>query len=540
MVKKDTKKRKDKGSKVPAALHWADQIAQKIIMEKGDKASYTVASGITPSGTVHIGNFREIITSEIIARALVRAGKKARFIYSWDNYDVFRKVPLNMPDQDVLKEYLRKPIVDTPDTHDCEHESYARHNEVEVEESIKTVGIEPEFLSQADKYRNCEYAKDIAFAMNNGKEIAEILNKHRKEPLPLDWVPASVFCADCGKDTTRIMAFDGKWDVTYSCECGFEETFDIQKKGIIKLKWRADWPMRWAFEKVDFEPGGKDHSTVGGSFDTGKEIVKLWNWKAPTYLMYDFIRIKGRGGKISSSKGNVITLSDVLEVYEPTMVRWLFAGTRPGTEFAIAFDADVIKTYEDFDRCERIHFGEQTAKNEKELANQKRIYELSCVGIVPKKIPFQPSFRHLCNILQYNDMDIDKTIGYYKRQLRDEADRDRLQTRAMCAKHWVEKYAPDDFKFAIAKKVSTAVKKKLSAAQKKAVREVGEALASKDDWSDEALHEEFYVILRNNGLETKDFFKAVYQVLCNADRGPKLAAFVLEIKDRAIELFRQV
>ena len=38
--------------------HWADQQAARIIKEKGERDSYTCASGITPSGTVHIGNFR--------------------------------------------------------------------------------------------------------------------------------------------------------------------------------------------------------------------------------------------------------------------------------------------------------------------------------------------------------------------------------------------------------------------------------------------------------------------------------------------------
>ena len=77
--------------------HWADQQAAKIIKEKGDLPLYTCASGITPSGTVHIGNFREIITVDLIVRALKDRGKNVRFIYSWDDYDVFRKVPANMP-----------------------------------------------------------------------------------------------------------------------------------------------------------------------------------------------------------------------------------------------------------------------------------------------------------------------------------------------------------------------------------------------------------------------------------------------------------
>ena len=96
--------------------HWADQQAERIIKQKGDLDLYTCASGITPSGTVHIGNFREIITVDLIVRALRDRGKNVRFIYSWDDYDVFRKVPGNMPKPEVLQNYLRYPITMVPDS----------------------------------------------------------------------------------------------------------------------------------------------------------------------------------------------------------------------------------------------------------------------------------------------------------------------------------------------------------------------------------------------------------------------------------------
>ena len=88
----------------PLLCHWADRMADKIIQEKGDLDLYTCASGITPSGTVHLGNFREIITVDLVVRALRDRGKNVRFIYSWDDYDVFRKVPANMPDPEILEQ----------------------------------------------------------------------------------------------------------------------------------------------------------------------------------------------------------------------------------------------------------------------------------------------------------------------------------------------------------------------------------------------------------------------------------------------------
>lgn len=489
-------------------LHWADQVAKKVIAVKGDKKTYTIASGITPSGTVHIGNFREIITTDLVGRALRRSGKEVRFIYSWDDYDVFRKVPKNMPKQELLAQYLRKPIVDTPDPFDC-HESYARHHEVEIEEAISKVGVQVEFIYQSKMYRACKYAEALKHALQHKEEIRQILNKAKADGTTLsdDWLPVAVFCEQCNKDTTKVESYDGKYGLTYSCVCGYRDTVDFRKKGIAKLPWRTDWPMRWNYEKVDFEPGGKDHSTPGGSFDTGKEIVKLWKWEAPVYHMYDFVIIKGAGGKISSSKGNVITLPDVLEIYEPEIVRWLFAGTRPNAEFAISFDLDVIKIYEDFDKCERIYYDEQPAGNEKDLANQKRIYELSCLGEPQKKKPFQPSFRHLTNVLQCNNLDIGKSIGYYEHQLKDPYDRQRLHRRAQCAINWLKKYAPDDFKYIIQDHVLPEVKAKLTPAQKQALHDVARALNERT-WNDKDLHEEFYIIMKNHDLDMQQFFNA--------------------------------
>ena len=78
-------------------VHWADITAERIIKQLGDKDQYVLASGITPSGQVHFGNFRESVTVDLVARALRDRGKKVRFIFSWDDFDTFRKVPKGMP-----------------------------------------------------------------------------------------------------------------------------------------------------------------------------------------------------------------------------------------------------------------------------------------------------------------------------------------------------------------------------------------------------------------------------------------------------------
>jgi len=245
------------------AAHWADETAEKIIFEKGgssgDEKVYTCASGITPSGTVHIGNFREIISVDLVVRALRDLGKKTRFIYSWDDYDVFRKVPKNMPKQDELEKYLRFPITMVPDPWEKET-SYARHHEVDVESQLPAMGIFPEFIYQAERYRKSGYAKGIRAALEKRAELKEILDKFRDEEHKIqgEWWPVSVFCEKCNKDETDIEGWDGDWGLSYRCNaCGAKETLDIRKAKGIKLLWRIDWPMRWEFEKVDFEPAEK-------------------------------------------------------------------------------------------------------------------------------------------------------------------------------------------------------------------------------------------------------------------------------------------
>ncbi|MBI9105042.1 MAG: lysine--tRNA ligase [Spirochaetales bacterium] len=518
--------------------HWADITADKIVREKGEKDEYVCASGITPSGTIHIGNFREIISVELVVRALRDRGLTPKFIYSWDEYDVFRKVPSNMPKQEELATYLRKPITLVPDPFDKE-ESYARANEKELENLLPQVGVYPEYIYQAGEYRASKYAEGIRTALKKQDDIRRLLDEHRTTPLAPEWKPISIFCNNCLKDTTRVTDWDGEWNVSYECDsCGHTETVDLRETGAVKLPWRIDWPMRWEVEGVDFEPAGKDHHSEGGSFDTAKNVVReIFGGDAPVTFQYDFIRIKGRGGKISSSGGEVISLADVLEVYQPEIVRYLFAGTRPNTEFAISFDLDVLKIYEDYDKCERTYFTpaeSEKAKRKKE--KESRIYELSQVDSVPEKMPYQIQIRHLCNLLQINSGDFDKVIAF----LGDvEADQiERLKVRMKCAWNWVTNFAPEDFRFALKTGDDSPVK--VGEAQKKALGLLYQLSVDKIDSTDE---KEFgtlvYDIAREVGIESAELFPAVYTALIGKEKGPRLISFLFTIgKEKVCEILK--
>ncbi|QQO11286.1 lysine--tRNA ligase [Breznakiella homolactica] len=525
--------------KNPSNQHWADQAAEKVIREKGEKDIYTCASGITPSGTVHIGNFREIISVDLVARALRDMGKRVRFIYSWDDYDVFRKVPKNMPNQEELEKYLRFPITMVPDPFGAE-ESFARHNEVEVEQTLPKVGIHPEFIYQAKQYRSSKYAMGIRKALEQKEELKTILDKFRDEEHKIqgEWWPISVFCDNCNRDDTDIDSWDNEWAVAYHCNlCGHSETVDLRTAKAVKLGWRVDWPMRWEHEKVDFEPAGKDHHSQGGSFDTARHVCKdVYEWDAPVTFRYDFIGTKGTPGKMSSSKGNVINLDTILRVYTPEVTRFLFAGTRPNTEFTISFDLDVIKIYEDYDKTERIAWKVEPAKDEAAYEKTRRIYELSQTGEMPEKMPYQIPFRHLCNLIQIADGDIDKTIADLEGISHSQIP--AFRQRCECAKYWVQECAPEDFKFQLRPAGETA---DLSDAEKAAVRSLRDEVVGKIESfaDDKACAEAIYKVAENHSMDGKALFRAAYQALVGKDQGPRLANFLRSIsKDRLLGILK--
>jgi lysyl-tRNA synthetase class 1 len=292
--------------------------------------------------------------------------------------------------------------------------------------------------------------------------------------------------------------------------------------------------MRWAHERVDFEPAGKDHHSEGGSFDTAENIVReVYGFEPPVSFQYDFIGVKGRGGKISSSAGGVVSLRDVLEIYQPEVVRYLFAGTRPNSEFSISFDLDVIKIYEDYDRCERAYYGaEQIAERRRE--KERRSYELSQLAAPSAEMPVQIPFRHLCNRLQIAAGDVAQALEEFGPLEGD--DLVRAEKRAACAWNWITSFAPEDFRFHLKSAADQPIE--LGEHERRALTALRNLIRDRLDEHDEkSLNTAIYDIARAEGLEPKDFFRVMYQVLVGKEKGPRLAGFVFTIgRERILEI----
>jgi lysyl-tRNA synthetase class 1 len=522
-------------------VHWADNAAQKVIDTFPNEEEYVVASGVTPSGIIHAGHFREIITTELVRRSLEKKGKKTKFIYSWDSYDVFRKVPKNIPNPEEYKKNLRLPDGIMPDPWNC-HESFGEHFMQIAEKELEKFKFPIIFQRQHLIQTSGIYAEGIKKYLNKREEIRKILNKFRSEPLEENWFPLILYCEKCGKDTTTLSDYDEEYTISYKCECGNKNRINFKETPIVKLPWRLDWPMRWDYYKVSFEPGGKDHSSPGSSYDTGKEIIQLVsNRKAPVYVFYNFIGMKGIGGKISSSTGTGATLQDLTKVYTPEIIIYLFASTRPQAEFSISFDLDIIKIYEDFDKLERLYYGLEDEKNPKKKATLERIYELSIVGNreIPKEIPFQPSFRHLLNVSQANDFNFEKVQEFFNNEIKTEFDLERLKERFEAAKNWLELYAPEDMIFKIKTEISID-NKELNQNILNAIYELREIITKKDIKDSKELMSYFKEICEKNSIIPKDLFQTLYKIIIGKEKGPRLANLIIENKEKVLNLLNKL
>ncbi|MBJ20244.1 MAG: lysine--tRNA ligase [bacterium] len=536
----------------PYYSHWADIAARRVLAAHPDVRPVVVAAGITPSGVVHVGNFREVMTVDLVARALRDQEIPVRFIYSWDDFDVFRKVPSDAPQQEMLNENLRRSVSDVPDpfTEAADREagrgadSYASHHVASFESSLDPLGIEPEFIRQSKAYRAGRYAEGIRRALDSKDAIRAVLDEFRKQPLPEDWLPLAGFCGRCGRDEVAF-GWDGDWRVDMTCrDCGAKTEVDLREGGDVKLPWRIDWPMRWAFEGVCFEPGGKDHSSAGGSYDTAKKIVgPVYGGWAPEYVPYDFVRIKGRGGKISSSVGEAVTVADCLRVFEPEMLRWIFASQRPNSEFQISFDLDVIKLYEDYDRAIAAAYSpDDGSKKDKKRQIVRRTIELSSrapIKIEPGDEPTRvPSFRPLSLILQIYDGDIERTLTHYESagEVTTDAERARFRVRAERVWVWVEDFAPEDFRYRIR---GTPSKASLEGEPREILRRLVGLLDENPGLSEEALIPHLKTLCDGTSLTAKDFYPFAYDLLIAREKGPKLTTLLTTMgTERALPLLR--
>ena len=526
-------------------MHWSEEIAQKIIERNPEKEEYVCAAGVSPSGSVHIGNFRDLATPLFVVKALVKKGKKAKLLISWDEYDRCRKIPANV--QEVVgsdyDKYIGCPYVDIPDPWGC-HENYAKHFEEEFLKGIKPFGIELDCRYQAQMYRSGKYTKDIIESLQKKDEIFEILDSFKtkdtsksEEELKAEhdvekaaYYPVSIFCPECHTDFTKITALsDDCLEADFECRCGYKGHFKFLENFNCKLGWKIDWPMRWRYEGVDFEPGGKDHAAPTGSYNNSKIISeKVFGFKAPLFQGYEFIGIKGMTGKMSSSSGLNLTPETLLKLYQPEVLLWLYSKTDPTKAFDICFDDGILRQYFEFDKM-LTDVREGTANE----ITQDIMYNCMVPGRDVSTVPMSLLVQ-LGSVVNFNVPMLETVFEKINMPYKEKDFADRL----MRAKFWLEQCAPDQVN-RLRNTRNFEVYNALDDNEKKTIVLL-HAYISKGGYTLDELNSELYAIPKEvYGTDMSDkelktvqgaFFKNVYKLLIDKEKGPRLYLFLYAIE----------
>lgn len=495
---------------------WADLIGEEIIKKKGK--NQVVATGITPSGLIHLGNMREVLTGDALFRALKALGAEVKLIYVADTADPLRRVYPFLPQ--TYEKYVGMPLYRIPDPEGC-HNDYAEHFLSPFLTSIEEMGIKLKVFRAHQLYKEGYFTEVISETLLNIDKIRVIIKEKTGRNLPEDWVPFNVECESCTSLTkTKITGFSvEKYQISYVCECGYQGEIDYRKGGG-KLPWRIDWPARWKVLKVTTEPFGKDHATAGGSYDTGLELSRqVFDYKPPFPVLYEWIYLKGKGA-MASSTGVAISISDMLKIVPPELVRYLILRAKP--EKHIDFDpvGGLLQSIDEYQEIERAYFKPE----EKMEPYLKRMYELSQVGQVPPKLPPQVPFTHLVIAAQIAGVDAKAAANILKRSGYLIEDLDWLSKYLRYAQEWLIKYAPESYRFKLKEELPEEVKT-FSIEQKELLKKLSEIFA-RISWQAEDLHNTIHETGKNLGLSPSQSFQAIYVALLGKTSGPRAGWFI--------------
>jgi lysyl-tRNA synthetase class 1 len=515
---------------LPDSSFWADKVASDIIKTRGTK--HLIATGITPSGPIHLGNIREVLTADAVRRALDRKDADTKLIYIADTMDPLRRVYPFLPKS--YEKYVGMPLYRIPCPEKC-CGSYADHFLKPFLASCRELGVKLEAKKAHELYQGGMFTDVISRVLEKREEIAKIISKETGRDLPSEWVPFNVECANCERITeARIGKINiAEHTVEYTCNCGYSGTADYGK-GAGKLPWRIDWPARWKVLGVTVEPFGKDHATAGGSYDTGSTIAKeLLDYDAPYPIVYEWIYWKGKGA-MASSTGVAISIQDMLKVIPPEGVRFLILRARP--EKHIDFDPEngLLKLLEEYQELERRYFDERDRLE----GYESRAYEISQVEKPSRKTHLHIPFLHIVIAAQVAQYDLERATKVLERSGYgiDASEQPKLKRYLEYAGEWLTTFAPDVFKFKVQENTPDEVND-LTVEEKKFLAGLAEQF-DRIEWKADTVHNSIHEIGKEFGLSARKSFQATYISLLGRKSGPRAGWFITSLdRDFVINRF---
>lgn len=504
---------------------WIDKLADELLQREKMLGRSTdlinVESGLGASGIPHIGSLGDAVRAYGVKLSLENFGYRSELIAYSDDLDGLRKIPEGFPEW--LKDHIAKPVSFIPDPFDC-HDSYGSHMSSLLLDGLDNLGIKYKFQRGVDTYKNGLLKDQIHTILINSKKIgvkiAELVGQEKYQ----ESLPYFPICSNCGRLYTAVAYeyLEDEKKLKYRCSdttigskilagCGHEGVADITKD-LGKLAWKVEFAARWQVFDVRFEAYGKDIM----------DSVKVNDWVAdeilqfphPHHVKYEMFLDKG-GKKISKSLGNVVTSQAWLKYGSPKSILLLLYKRITGTR-EVGFE-DIPALMDEYNELENIYFGKIKLDNEAKLTKAKGLYEYVNLLNIPKSpIPYV-NYRllvQLCKIFRENrNQHVIKKLIEYGTIKEPSQEIDNLINLA-------GRYA-DDFDR------PTKVEVQIDEATKKSLKELAEVLSSNTELTD--LQNAIYEIAKSNGVQPKDFFKTLYQIILASDRGPKIGPFIIDI-----------
>lgn len=475
-------------------MFWLDKILEDL--QKTKKSSFLVSDYITPSGRIHVGSLRGVFIHDEVYKGLIQKGKKAIFVYGYDDFDPMDGLPVYVDQKKYLPE-MGKPLCDISSP-EKGYKSFAEYYAADFTEIFKACGTKTKIIWLSKEYRTGEFDAVIKEILENADKIRKIYKEVSGSVKAEDWLPINMVCPKCGKiGTTHASKFEQD-KVYFECRedyvewavgCG-HKGWASPYKGGAKLPWKVEWPAKWKVYRTDIEGAGKDHNAAGGSRDIARAIAtEILKIKEPHNIVYEHFLVGGK--KMSSSKGLGVSARDMFEILPPQVLRYLIL--RTPIERAINFDPEgesIPQLFDDYDKS------------------------LTLAKVRDKKYPGAPlSFRKVVFSLQLGKL----------------AQLDQLGERERYAKIWLKRFAPERYIFSVQEKLP-AEAKKLSKEQKEFLERIKKILEDSEKITGDELHQEIHKLKKELKINPRDAFAAIYLIFIGKDSGPQAGWFLASLE----------
>ena len=494
------------------AKSWPFEEARKLLKRLGGKdpakGHVLFETGYGPSGLPHIGTFGEVARTTMVRRAFeLLSDIPTRLLCFSDDMDGMRKVPDNVPNPDMLREHLQRPLTVVPDPFGA-FESFGHHNNAMLRRFLDTFGFEYEFASATDYYRSGRLDDILLRACEKYDEIMAVMLASLREERQQTYSCFLPISPTTGRVLyVPIRNVDAqRGEITFDDEDGTETTLPVTG-GRVKLQWKPDFGARWAALDIDFEMYGKDHLPNTPIYD---RICEILGGRAPQHMIYELF-LDAEGRKISKSKGNGVSIDEWLRYASPESLA-LFMFQKPKTAKRLHWDV-IPKAVDEYDQHLRAFAGQDAAQRLDSPAWHIHRGQ-------PPESQMAVSFAMLLNLAAAAGATDPGVLWGFIRKYAPEANpatHPELDAAVGRALAYVEDKVLPNRRFRAPTPLET-----------RALAALAQALRDHDGPRDAAtLQDVVYAVGNAQAFpQLRDWFAALYAVLLGAEQGPRFGGFV--------------